>query len=169
MTFDFMNMWRFLHYINKPSLDAIGPQLFKWGEFYILSPSYNLTSDDLWPWYMTFDHMNIQSVPYFINTPSLVSIGLQLFKWSHFHIFSLSYNLTSDDLWPHQRMRGPRLHLWPNFVWNPSKLWKVEPNVNLFSQQSTTTGDKVIPMCLSCNKYVNMVYLTWPHQSCTKV
>ena len=30
----------------------------------------------------------------------MVQIGLQLFKWGHFHIFSLSYNLTSDDLWP---------------------------------------------------------------------
>ena len=28
--------------------------------------------------------------------------------------------------------------------------WKIEPNVNLFSQQQQTTGDKVIPMHLSC-------------------
>ena len=32
----------------------------------------------------------------------------------------------------------PMLHLWPNFGWNPSK-WKVEQNVNLFSQQQQTT------------------------------
>ena len=40
-------------------------------------------------------------------------------------------------------------------------MWKVEPNVNLFSQQTTedmqqqqqtTTWDKAIPMCLSCYK-----------------
>ena len=55
VTFDLMNMWRFPHYINKPSLVPIGLQLFKWGEFYILSPSNNLTSDDLWPWYTIFD------------------------------------------------------------------------------------------------------------------
>ena len=53
VTFDLVNMWGFLHYINKPSLVPIRLQLFKWGEFYILSPSYNLTSDDLWPWYVT--------------------------------------------------------------------------------------------------------------------
>ena len=48
--------------------------------FMILSQSYNLNSDDLWPWYKTFDHMIIQMVPYCINKPSLVPIGLQLFK-----------------------------------------------------------------------------------------
>ena len=118
LTFDFMNMWKFLHYINKLSLVPAG-LFFKWGEFYFLSPSYNLTSDDLWPWYMTFDHMNTQRVPWCINKPSLVPIGIQLFKWGHFHIFSLFHNLTSDDLcpscdlWPHQQMRVPMLHLWP--------------------------------------------------------
>ena len=25
------------------------------------------------------------------------------------------------DLWPHQQMRVPMLHLWPNFGWNSSK------------------------------------------------
>ena len=84
--------------------------------------------DGLWTWYMTFDHKNIQRVPYCINTPSLVPIGLKLFKRGHFYNFSLSYNLTSDelwywyvDLWPHQQMRVLMLHLWPNFGWNPSK------------------------------------------------
>ena len=60
--FDLMNMWRFLHFINKLSLVPAGLQLFKWGEFYILGPSYSAISDYLWPWYMTFDHMNIQRV-----------------------------------------------------------------------------------------------------------
>ena len=99
VTFDLMNMWRFLHFINKLSLVPMGLQLFKWGEFYILRPSYNLTSDDLWPWYMTFEGMNIQRVPYCINKPGLVPIGLQLFKWGEFHILSQSYNSTSDDFW----------------------------------------------------------------------
>ena len=27
-------------------------------------------------------------------------LDFQLFKWGHFHIFSLSYNLTKDDFWP---------------------------------------------------------------------
>ena len=85
---------------HKPSLVPMRLQLFKWGHFHIFSLSYSLTSDDLWPWYMTFDHMNIWRFPYYINKPSLVPIRLQLFKWCYFHIFSLSYNLTLDDLWP---------------------------------------------------------------------
>ena len=36
-------------------------------------------------------------------------------------------------------MRVPVLHLWPNFSRNHPSMWKVEPNVNLFSQQRTTT------------------------------
>ena len=99
VTSELMNIWRFPH-LNKPSLAPIGIKPFKWGEFYIFSPSYNLTSDDLWPWLMTLDHPNIWRVPYYINKPSLVPIKLQLFQWGHFHIFNLSYNLTSDDLWP---------------------------------------------------------------------
>ena len=108
--------------INKLSLVPISFNLSNEGTFTFLSPSYNLTSDDLWPWYMTFDDMNIQRVPYCINKPSLVWIGLQLFKWGHFYFFYLSYNLTLIcDLWPHQQMRVPMLQLWPNFGWNPSR------------------------------------------------
>ena len=141
-----MNMWRFLDYNNKPSLVPIRLQLFKWGEFYILSPSYNLTSDDLWPWYMTLDHMNIQRVPYCINKPSLVPIGLKLFKWGHFYIFSLSYNLTSVDLWPWY-VTFNLINKWgfPCCIYDTTlveihqSMWKVEPNVNLFSQQQQHT------------------------------
>ena len=99
-----MNIWRFPYYINKPSLVPIGLQLFKWGHFHIFSLSYNLTSDDLWPWYVTFDCMNIWRFPYFINKSSLVPIDIQLFKWGHFHI--LVYlttwpQMTFDlDMWP---------------------------------------------------------------------
>ena len=59
---------------------------------------------------MTFDCINIWRFPYYINKPSLFQIGLQLFKWGHFHIFSLSYNLTSDNLWP-------CLGTWPLTAW----------------------------------------------------
>ena len=125
MSFDHMNIKRFPYYINKPNLVQIWFQLFKWGHFHIFSLSYNLTSDDLWPWYMTFNCMNIW-------TAHIISINQVWFKSDFnfsneaiFHIFSLSYNLTSDDLdyelWPHQQMRVPMLHLWPNFGWNPSK------------------------------------------------
>ena len=94
---------------------------FREGPFSHFQP-YNLTSDDLWLWYMTFDHMHIWRFPYNINKPSLVPIVLQRFQWGNSHIFSLSYNLNSDDpltlicnLWPHQPMQVPMLHLWPNF------------------------------------------------------
>ena len=142
VTFDHKNM-RFLHYINKPSLVPIRLQLFKLGEFDILSQSYNLTSDDLWPWYMTFDSMDIQRVPY--CKPSLVPIKLQFFIWGYFHIFSLSYSLTSGDLWP-WHVTFDLINKWglpyciydPTFIEIHQSMWKVEPNVNLFSQQTLT-------------------------------
>ena len=134
-----MNIWRFPYYISKPSLIQIGLQLFKWGHFHIFSLSYNLTSDNLWPWYMTFDCMNIWRFTYYINKPSLVQIRLQLFKWGHFHIFSLSYNLTSDDLWPWY-MTFDLINKWgfPCCIYDPTlvqihqSMWKIEPNVNPF-------------------------------------
>ena len=111
---------------------------------------------DLWPWYMTFYHMNIQRVIYCINKLHLVPIGLQLFKWGHFHIFSLSYNLTSDDLWPWY-VTVDLINKWgfPCCIYDLAlveihqSMWKVEPNVNLFSQQQQTIGDKMIPIYVS--------------------
>ena len=100
MTFDHMTIWKFLCYINKPSLVPIGLQFFNWDQFYIFSLSYNLTSYDLWPWYLSFDLINKLQFPCYIHKPSLFQIGLQLFNWGQFCIFSLSYNLTSYDLWP---------------------------------------------------------------------
>ena len=176
-----MNIWRFPYYINKPSLVQIGLQLFKWSHLHIFSLSHNLTSDDLWPWYMTFncmniwrftynpslvqirlepsltfDRMNIWRFPYYINKPSLVQIGLQLFKWGNFHIFSLSYNLTSDDLWPWY-MTFDLINKWgfPCCIYMYD-MWKIEPHVNTFSQQTTPTtttnnrGQSDPYMCLSC-------------------
>ena len=144
-TSDLMNIRRLSHYINKPSLVPIRLEFFKWGEFYPFSPSYNLTSDDLWPWYMIFDHMNIWKLPYDITKPSLVPIELQLFKWRHFHIFSLFYNLPSGDLW-HWCVTFDLNNKWgfPCCIYDPTlveihqSMWKVEPNVSLFSQQTTT-------------------------------
>ena len=167
-----MNMWRFLHYINKPSLVPIRLQLFKWGEFYILSPSYNLTSDDLWPWYMTFDRMNIQSVPYCINKPSLVPIRLTFQKrsLSQFHLTT----------WPDLRWPWPwyvtfdLINKWgfPCCIYDPTlveihqSMWKAESNVNLFLQQQTTTtvtkwslcaGDTIKSLAQRCNMLALLV------------
>ena len=83
--------------INKPSLALIWLQLLKWGHSHIFSLSYNLTSNDLWPWYMTFYLINIWRVPYCINKPSLVPIGIQLFKWGHLHFQQI---LQLDHRWP---------------------------------------------------------------------
>ena len=130
------------YYINKLSLVQIGLQLFKWGHFFTFS-AYLTT----WP-QMTFDYMNIWRFTYYINKLSLVQIGLQLFKRSHFHIFSLSYNLTSDDLWP-SYMIFDLINKWgfPCCIYDPTlfeihrSMWKIEPNVNPFSQQKTTDNN----------------------------
>ena len=53
---DLINIWRFHFYIHKPSLVPIGLQLFKGdpkNKFLIFNLSSNLTSDDLWPQYVT--------------------------------------------------------------------------------------------------------------------
>ena len=150
MTFDRMNIWRFTYYNNKPSLVPIGLQLFKWGHFHIFSLSYNLTWDDFWPRYTTFDHINIWRLPHYINKPSLVPNRLQLFKWDHFHI--LAYlttwpQMTFDlDMWTFDL-----INKWgfPCCIYDPPlveihlSMWKVEPNVNLFSQQTTTSTDNI--------------------------
>ena len=78
---DLINIWRFPFCIHKPSLVPIGLQLFKGdpnNENQHVPP--NLTSDDPWPWYVTFDLINIWRNPYCIFDPSLVVIGLPLFK-----------------------------------------------------------------------------------------
>ena len=116
--------------------------------------TWPLTTFDLDIWLLT-----IWRVPYFINKPSLVLIWLQLFKWDHFHIFSLSYNLTSDDLWPWY-VTFDLINKWgfPCCIYDPTlveihqSMWKLAPNVNLFLPTTTvtTTGDKAIPLCLSC-------------------
>ena len=125
-----MQMSHNLHFTTSLDLwtlfvtfDLINIQLFKWGEFYILSPSYNLISDDFWPWYMTVDRMI--RIQYFINNQ--VWFGFQLFKWGHSHFqpilqLDIRWLLTLIcDLWSHQKMRVHMLNPWPNFGWNPSK------------------------------------------------
>ena len=89
---------------------------------------------DLWPWFVTcwpHEHMKVP-----------------IFKWGHFLIFSLSYNLTSDELWPWY-VTFDLINKWgfpccindPTLVDIHQSMWKLEPNVNPFSQQQTTTTD----------------------------
>ena len=96
---------------------------------------------------MFWENLHIWRFPYYINKPSLFPTGLQLFKRGHFHIFSLSYNLTPDDLY---------LEMWPltsstyegshfasmTQLWLKSIMLKIEPNVNLFSQQQQTADNR---------------------------
>ena len=103
---------------------------------------------------MTFDYMNIERCPYYINCPSLVPTGLKHFKWGHFHIFSLSYNLTSDYLWP-WHVTFDHINKWgfscciydPSLVEIHQSMWMVE-NVNPIhnNRQQAITVNKVIPM-----------------------
>ena len=81
MTFDLINVQRNPHCIFDPSLVPIELQLFQEdpnNENQRFQP--NLTSDVPWPWYVTFDLINIWRNPYCIFDQSLVVIGLQLFK-----------------------------------------------------------------------------------------
>ena len=66
---------------HKPSSVPIGLQLFK-GDPINKNQHFppNLASDDPWPWYVTFDLINIWRNPYCIFDPSLVVIGLLLLK-----------------------------------------------------------------------------------------
>ena len=116
----------------------------------------NLTSDDFWPCYMTFDCINIQRFTYYINTPNLVQISLQLFRWGHFHIFSLSYNLTSDDLWLWY-MTFDLINKWgfPYCIYDPTlveihqSMWKIEPNVNpFFNKMFKVRGTSIVSLRL---------------------
>ena len=86
MTFDLgiwpLTTWTYegSYHINKPSLVPIRRQLFKWGHFQIFSLSYNLTSDDLWPWYVTFDLINNWGLPCCIYDLTLVEIHRSMWK-----------------------------------------------------------------------------------------
>ena len=133
---------------------------------YILSPSYNLTSKDLWPWYMTFDCMNMQKILYFIHKSSLVKIRLQLFKWGHFHKkFIQSYNLlwmTFDlDMWPLTSSSSNEASqvAFLTQVWlksikacgNYGQIIRCKTILTTDNyRQQQTTVDKGILMCLSC-------------------
>ena len=72
--------------------------LFFFYYYYIFRLSYRLTSDDLWPWYMTSDLTNIWRFPHSIDRQSLVPIWLQFFKWGDF--LHLQPILQLDLRWP---------------------------------------------------------------------
>ena len=106
VTFDLMNIWRFPYII--PINQVWFQSDFNFSNevnFTFFSPSYNLTSDDLWPWYVTFDLMNIWRFPYYTNKSSLVPIGLPTFQMKSISTFSAYLTswpqMTFDlDMWP---------------------------------------------------------------------
>ena len=154
LVWDF-NIWRFPYHINKPSSVPIRLWLFKWGQFNIFTLSYNLTSDNLQNQYVTTNLINILNDSIWFDKPRLVSIWTSILHEANF-IFSGHLTIwplmTLDlayDLRPHWQMRGPMLHPWPKFGWNPSTeaCGRYSQMLTFFH---TTTEEKAIPMCLSC-------------------
>ena len=151
---------RFTCCIYKSNLVVIGLQLFE----KIIPISHfppNLTSDDPWPWYMTFDLINTQRNPHFTFDPSLVPIGLQLFKGDpnnenqHF-----PSNLTSDNPWP-LYVTCELINIWKNpycifdpcFVVIRLQLFKGDPNnENLTKLEHTYTCDPTPANEVLCGK-----------------
>ena len=75
----------------------------------------------------------------------------QLFKWGHFHIFSLFYNVTSDDLWPwYIYMTLDLISKWgfPCCIYDPTlieihhNMWKINQMLTLFSQQTRDNNNR---------------------------
>jgi hypothetical protein len=100
MTFD-LGMWpltsstydvSMLH--QQPTFGSNWTSTFLMGQFYMFSLFY-VTSDDLWPWYVTFDLINIGQSYIPSHLPSHVIIHIPELK-----ISGQMKNLTSDDLWP---------------------------------------------------------------------
>ena len=141
-------IWGFLYCIHEPSLVPIELQLYKLGQIEIFSLFYNLTSYNLWPWCVTFDLINIWGFLYYIHKPSLVPIGLQLFKLSQIDIFSLFYNLTSYDLWPlhvtfdhTHKCKLPCCTHDPRLVEIHRSMQNLEANVNPFHDNTDDDAD----------------------------
>ena len=123
------------------------------------------------PYALTCECSPIPRFPYHINKPSLVSIRIQLFKWDHVHIFSLSYNLTLEDLWPWY-VTFDLINKWgfPCCIYDQTlveihqSMWKVEPNVNPIynnnNRQWTTDNRGQIDHYVS---FMLAIYFSVPH------
>ena len=98
---------------------------------------------------MTFDLGTWPLTAWTYEGSHIISINrTSTFQMRPFSHFSLSYNLTSDDLWP-SYMTFDLINQWgfpccicdPTLVEIHQRMWTIEPNVNPFSQQTTTTAD----------------------------
>ena len=99
---------------------------------------YNLTSYDLWPWYVTFDLINKWGFPCWSYDSSLVEI--------HQSMQNVKPLTLLCDLWP-QEMRVPMWQLWLKFGSQLRPIWRFQPILQLTSYDLLT---------LVCN--------LWPHQ-----
>ena len=82
-----VDIWPWSHSCWGRQVVLIGTQVCKWVKIYLFRLSYRLTSDNLCPWLVTFDLMNIQ------RFPSINQVWFQLFhlfKWDQFQMFSLT-------------------------------------------------------------------------------
>ena len=94
MTFHCMNIWRLPYHINSNttyssslpvlmsnSAPLIDPNVKFWNQFgNLVQKFYNLTSDDLWPWYMTFDLIYKWRFPCCTYVPTLVEVHQSMWK-----------------------------------------------------------------------------------------
>ena len=104
VTFDLMNMCRYLHFIDKPSLVPIKLQLFKCGEFSILQPILPL--DFWWPFDLSiwplmawrYKGSHILSKPSKLHSDFYFSNEVYVTFWAHLVAWPLiTFNL---GIWP---------------------------------------------------------------------
>ena len=104
-----------------------------------------MTSDNLWPWYMTFDLINILRNP-IASLTHLTAIRLQLFK-AHPNYENQHFppNLTSDDPWPWY-MIFDFINIWrkPYCIFDPGlvvielRLFKGDPDNKILTKLEHT-------------------------------
>ena len=122
----YRDLWKFTQIETWPYPTPEGVTWLQVGikksQFYIFRQSYKLTLDDLWPLW-PFDLMNMCRYLLYINWPSLVTIGFQLFKWCEYYILAhlttwplMTFDLSTwpltlvHDLWLHEHIKGPILY-----------------------------------------------------------
>ena len=145
--FDRMNIWRFPYYISKPSLVQIRLQFFKWDHFHIFSllTTWPQVAFDLgiWPlttWTYKGSHIISRNQVWFqldfnFSNEATFTFSAYLTIWPQMTFDLNMWSLTSST------NEGSHIASDPTLVEIHQSMWKLEPNVNLFSQQQTTTKE----------------------------
>ena len=134
MTFD-LHLWPLTSWTCEGSyISSINQLWFQWNFNFSNEANFTFWAH-LTAWHlMTFDLGKLPLTTwtykgsYNVSITNFGSIGLQLLKWATFTFSALSYNLTSDDLWPWY-LTSDLTNKWgfpcciyePNFGWNPSQ------------------------------------------------